>query len=244
MEVRVLFCMLVMFVAFFLSGISLLLLSVKFDLPFTIVLAVLFFAAIVIAAFQFIARYGMKWIDALLGKPLHFFSVMASTAAFIVDITRPDPSSWYTISAYGFTMLYHVVAVLYGDRERRTIPGQFKRPRRIAAFCVTLLAVAWVGCVAVTMAWRLHHSKADRSLRYVLVALAGVEALLLGAIAVKDWSEIARAFRPLQQAGSAQDAVERGARTTQSYVEITYRNIHTDAIFLQVSAVSQHTPNY
>ncbi|TEB31686.1 hypothetical protein FA13DRAFT_1791444 [Coprinellus micaceus] len=211
MEVRVVFCMLVMFVAFLLSGVSIILLSIKFDIPFTLILAILFFAAIVIAAFQFVARYGMKWIDALLGKPLHFFSVLASTAAFIVDITRPVPQSWYTISAYGFTILYHIVAVLYGTSPTANV----KRPRRTAAFCATILSLAWAGCIAVTIAWRVQYSRADRPLRYVLAGLAAVETLFLGAIASKNWYDIIKACRHRRRHGDEVEAstAEKGQET-------------------------------
>lgn len=194
MEARVLFCMIMLFIAFFLSGMSLILLSTEFDGPFTIFLAVLFFGCFVIAAYQPIARFGQQWIKALRRRPrLHLFSLLTSTSAFLVSLARARvPSSWYTLTVYGFTLLYHIIAVMYDKSPRSNI----RRPRRIAAFCVSFIAAIWAGCVVATLtmtAQSNHYTgQADTWLKYSIAVLSGVEALLLGAIAIRNWLTISR----------------------------------------------------
>ncbi|TEB15520.1 hypothetical protein FA13DRAFT_1747528 [Coprinellus micaceus] len=175
MEARLLFCMIILFIAFFLSGLSLILLTVQFDSPFTVFLAVLFFACFIIAAYQPIAQFGRKWVSALRRKPrLHLFSLLASTSAFLVSVARARvPSSWYTITVYGFTLMYHIVVVMYEKSPRANI----RRPRRVAAFCVTMLAAIWIGCfvVTLTMTQRSNHytGMADDGMKYSIAAFSG-----------------------------------------------------------------------
>lgn len=217
MEARVVFCMLIMFVAFLLAGASIILLSIKFDIAFTIILALLFFIGIAIAGLQLVVRFGQEWVEALLRNKFHLGSVVISTAAFVVDVSRPVPQSWYTISAYAFTILYHVVAVLYGKSPK----ANFKRPRRTAAFCATILALAWAGCIAVTIAWRVQYSRADRGWRYALAGLAAVETLFLGAIACKNWYDIIKACRHRRLHGDEVEAstAEKGQETQCALIQ-------------------------
>ena len=61
LEPRVLFCMLVLFIALILSGCSLILLSVEFDPSFAIFIALVLIAGLGVAAYQPAVRYLMHW---------------------------------------------------------------------------------------------------------------------------------------------------------------------------------------
>ncbi|RXW20198.1 hypothetical protein EST38_g5658 [Candolleomyces aberdarensis] len=128
MEARIVFCMLIQFMASGLAGISLVLLALSFDKAFTIVTATLFFAGIVISAYHLVALFGTKWWDKLKNQPLHSISLVISTCAFAFDVSTPSPSSWFTITTYGFTITYHMLAVLHNKSSHG------ERPRRLAIF--------------------------------------------------------------------------------------------------------------
>ncbi|KAJ2911674.1 hypothetical protein MD484_g8736, partial [Candolleomyces efflorescens] len=183
MEARIVFCMLIQFMASGLAGISLVLLALSFDKAFTIVTATLFFAGIVIAAYHLVALFGSTWWTKLRKQPLHGISLLVSTCAFAVDVATPSPSSWFTITTYGFTVTYHMLAVLHN----RSPHGD--RPRRLAIFGVVMIAGCWAGCAAVTVALkrlRGHYWKWDSGLMYAIIGLAGMEALVLLSVGVHD----------------------------------------------------------
>ncbi|KAJ2914410.1 hypothetical protein MD484_g6001, partial [Candolleomyces efflorescens] len=185
MEARIVFCMLIQFMASGLAGISLVLLSLSFDKAFTIVTAILFFAGIVISAYHLLALFGSKWFTKLRGQPLHSISLVISTCAFAFDVSTPSPSSWFTITTFGFTVTYHMLAVLHN----RSSKGD--KPRRLAIFGVILIAGCWVGCAIVTATlshFRETHWRWDRAVMYIIIALASTEAAVLVGIAGHDYS--------------------------------------------------------
>lgn len=190
MEARITLCMIIQFVASGLAGISLVLLCFKFDLAFAIITAVLFFAGILISAYHLIALFGSQWFTDLRGQPLHSISIFISLAAFVAELTCPAPSSWFTISAFGITITYHLLAVLHNR------PTNGDRPRRLAFFGVVFVSFCWGSCVAVTWvirrSYRLRDGRWEEVLRFVVAILAGVEAGIVAAIAACDGWAIAK----------------------------------------------------
>jgi hypothetical protein len=188
MEARIVFCMLIQFMASGLAGISLVLLALSFDKAFTIVTAILFFAGIVISGYHLVALFGSQWLVKFKNQPLHGISLVISTCAFAFDVSTPSPSSWFTITTFGFTVTYHMLAVLHN----RSSHGD--RPRRLAIFGVVVIAGCWAGCAAVT--WTLRHLRGhwrwDWALMYTIIALAGVEALVLLGVGVYDFIAMRR----------------------------------------------------
>lgn len=61
MEERIIFCMIIQFIASGLAGVSLVLLCFKFDLAFSIVAAVMFFGGILISGYHILALFGARW---------------------------------------------------------------------------------------------------------------------------------------------------------------------------------------
>lgn len=180
LEARIVFCMLIQFIASAVAGISLVLLCIQFDFAFTIVIAVLFFSGIVISAYHLISLFGSKWFKQLRGQPLHAISLVVSTVAFCLDVPAPSPISWFTITIYGVTVAYHMVAIL----QYRPTPR--KQPRRLATFVVMAIAAMWVGCAALKSAFTFYPgSVMHRALQFAVVSLAGLEALVLLAIGTR-----------------------------------------------------------
>ncbi|KAJ2921821.1 hypothetical protein H1R20_g15274, partial [Candolleomyces eurysporus] len=208
MEARIVFCMLIQFMASGLAGISLVLLALSFDKAFTIVTATLFFAGIVISAYHLVALFGSRWWKKLKKQPLHSISLVVSTCAFAFDVATPSPSSWFTITTYGFTITYHMLAVLHNKSSHG------EKPRRLAIFGVGLIAGCWGGCVAVTVTLRhlRGHWRWDGALMIVIIVLAGLEALILvgvgvyDCIALKRWKEKEQAKKSVVPAGSPHSA--------------------------------------
>ncbi|TEB15516.1 hypothetical protein FA13DRAFT_1721154 [Coprinellus micaceus] len=198
MEARALFCMVLLFVSLLLSGMSLISLSIEFDPSFSVFLAILsfaIFAGIVIAAYRPVIRFGRKWMWALRSArddmaAFHVYSLLASTVAFVVCLARPRvPSFWYAVTAYGFTILYHLVAVLHEAPSE----GVEERPNRLVASTVTSLAIVWVGCVVATVSIKMRSPLGpteDEVLKYLIAALAGLEGLILAVTAAKKWKVI------------------------------------------------------
>lgn len=210
-KARVLFCMLVLFIAFTLSGCSLILLSIEFDPSFAIFIALTLTAGLAVAAYQPAMRYGVQWQNAVRDNPLHICSMVVSTTAFAVTLARPVQSAWYATSGYSATCIYHVMAVLFG----KSVEGEKRTPRQLAAFCATVLALGWAGCIIVTFTWKFNLGRVDRVLSYVVAAVSGVEAMLLGAIALKDWLAIAKSSRK----GGANAGSEEGEDPQRGSVE-------------------------
>ncbi|KAJ2935014.1 hypothetical protein H1R20_g1987, partial [Candolleomyces eurysporus] len=205
MEARIVFCMLIQFMASGLAGISLVLLSLSFDKAFTIVTAILFFAGIIISAYHLVALFGSQWFTKLRGQPLHSISLVISTCAFGFDVSTPSPSSWFTITTFGFTVTYHMLAVLHN----RSSKGD--RPRRLAIFGVALIAGCWVGCAIVTATlghFREAHWHRDRVVMYLVISLASAEAAVLVAIGGFDYRAKAswEKNRPNQAPSSPHDS--------------------------------------
>ncbi|KAJ3548994.1 hypothetical protein NMY22_g1047 [Coprinellus aureogranulatus] len=201
MEARIVFCMLVQFIASGVAGTSLILLCIGFDLAFTIVTAVLFFSGIVVSGYHLVSLFGSKWFTELKGQPLHSVSLFISTIAFSFDVLSPSPASWFTITTYGFTAVYHMLAVLqYYIRNKshatdtpssqdRGPQANMSGPGRLATFAVFVISGLWGGCVALTLTLRYtrFEGKVDMQgevVKYVIAALAGLEALVCFAIGV------------------------------------------------------------
>ncbi|KAF6746885.1 hypothetical protein DFP72DRAFT_615962 [Ephemerocybe angulata] len=210
LEARVVFCMILQFIASGVAGISLVMLCYKFDLAFTIVAAVLFFAGILISGYHLVALFGSRWFTELRGQPLHSISIAVSTSAFLVDVISPSPSSWFTISTYGITITYHMLAVLHN----RSSKGN--RPRRLALFAVVVMVGCWVGCVILTTflgsQYRSHEKQWESILRWVTIGLAAFESVVLFTTGVFD----ARAMRKWRRANPRGVSQHSGHGVTQS----------------------------
>ena len=137
--------------------------------------------------------------------------MVVSTTAFALTLARPVQSSWYATSGYGATCIYHVMAVLFGQSSK----GGKRKPRRLAAFCASVLALGWAGCIIVTFTRKFNLRRVDRVLSYVVAAVSGVEAMLLGTIAVRDWFAIAKAQKPVENPGS-EEGEEPQRRTSET----------------------------
>ncbi|KAJ3535955.1 hypothetical protein NMY22_g6251 [Coprinellus aureogranulatus] len=177
-EKRIVFLMLLQFIAALYSGISLVLLCIRFDLSFTIVAAIFFLSAIIISAYDLIWVFGSQWLSVLTAHPQHLFSLFFSTAAFAFEIVNPSPASMFIISTYAITLMFHVMTALHNSSLSQAIP------RRRALFAVVAIAVLWAGCVVAT--WTLRYRRPEGGTgvreevkRLVSVVLAGVEALIL-----------------------------------------------------------------
>ncbi|KAJ2914411.1 hypothetical protein MD484_g6002, partial [Candolleomyces efflorescens] len=181
MEARITLCMLIQFMASGVAGISLILLCLNLDIPFMIVTSVLFFAGILISMYHLISLFAEEWFKELKNQPLHVVSLIISTAAFAFDVSTPTPSSWFTITTYGFTMIYHMLAVLH-NRSRKTN----ELPRRVFIVGVILIAGCWGGCAAVTAALRERRGRWEDVCHYVVLVLVSVEGGILLAIGLWD----------------------------------------------------------
>jgi hypothetical protein len=191
MEARIVFCMFIQFMASGLAGISLVMLCAEFDLAFTIVTAVLFFSGIAISAYHLISLFGTTWFSKLKRQPLHAISLAVSTVAFCVDVVSPSQSSWFTITTYGTTVTYHMMAVL----QNKSANGD--RPRRLYAFTSIVIACMWAGCILVTCLLQYERWEGGSNLKeevtmYVISTLAGVEVLVLSAIGIRYWLAVAK----------------------------------------------------
>ncbi|KAJ3527889.1 hypothetical protein NMY22_g9611 [Coprinellus aureogranulatus] len=198
MEARIVFCMLVQFIASGIAGISLILLCIEFDLAFTIVAAVLFFSGIIVSAYHLVSLFGSKWFTELKGQPLNSISLVISTIAFAFDVLSPSYASWFTITIYGFTAVYHMLAVLqyYIKKNNPRPPSQVGEPQgntggpgKLATIAVFVISGLWGGCVALTLALRYTRpeGKVDiqgEVVKDVVAALATLEALVCFAIGV------------------------------------------------------------
>ncbi|KAJ2919870.1 hypothetical protein MD484_g565, partial [Candolleomyces efflorescens] len=190
MEYRVVFCMLNQFMASGMSGVSLILLSVNFHWPFTIVAAFLFFAGTLVSAYHLIALFGTQWFMKLRGQPFHAVSLFLSSTAFAFDLSTPSRSSWFTITTFGVTVIYHMIAVLYNAAPSRSVKG----PKTLAIFSIFVISGFWVGCVVTTRLlsqWGDSANDEDKSRwveanMYVVCIFAGLEAGVLFGMGVTD----------------------------------------------------------
>jgi hypothetical protein len=191
MGTRVTFCMILQFMASSLTGVSLVMLCVEFDTAFTIVAAALFFSGTAISAGHLISLFGRKWLSKVMKQPLHTISLVLATVAFCFDVVSPSQKSWFTITTFGTTVTFHMMAVLHAKSPRGD------RPRRLYAFVALVIACMWAGCVAVTLVLRFRRYEGRSHLqeqvsRYVIASLAGVEVLVLLIIGVVYCVQVAR----------------------------------------------------
>ncbi|KAJ2935015.1 hypothetical protein H1R20_g1988, partial [Candolleomyces eurysporus] len=196
MEARITLCMLIQFMASGVAGISLILLCLNLDKPFMIVTSILFFAGIVISTYHLVALFAEEWFSELTKQPLHVVSLIISTAAFGFDVSTPSPSSWFTITTYGFTMIYHMLAVLHNRTQKEDTS-----PRRVYIVGVLLIAGCWAGCAAVTATLSEPHGQWENACRYVVLTLASVEGAILLAIGFWDLAKRVESGRNPKTAG-------------------------------------------
>jgi hypothetical protein len=179
MRYRVVFCMILQFFSATVSGMSFILLTLNYDWTFAVVAGFLFFAGSVVAAYHLIALFGLQWFTRLRAQPLHSVSLVLCCVAFSFDISTPSRSSWFTITTFGVTVVYHMVAVLYNTSPLHLHPS-------IAEICsVFVISMLWVGCSVTTrILSRWFEGEWGRANMYVVCVLSAAEATVLFAIGV------------------------------------------------------------
>lgn len=181
MPYRVVFCMLVQFMASGVSGMSLILLAINFHWPFAIVAAFLFFAGTLVAAYHLVSLFGTQWFTKLKGQPLHTISLVLCSTAFAFDLSTPSRSSWFTITTFGVTIIYHMIAVLYNASSHQDHPS-------ILGICsVFVISGFWAACTVTTrILSRWFSGHWGQANMYVVCVLCGVEAAVLFGIGIYD----------------------------------------------------------
>jgi hypothetical protein len=188
MEARALSCMRALFVSFILSGCSLILLSVEFDPTFTVFVGLVLLGGIAIVAYQPVKGYAKGWVKGFDGNELHLCSLVVSAVAFSVGLARPVEAGWYGGASFLLTVVYHIVEVSMLSRK----DAAKKLTRRVPAFCATVLTFVWGGCVVVMVRWQFHLGRVDQVLSYVIASVAGIETIVMGAIATMSWRAVVK----------------------------------------------------
>ncbi|KAJ2934115.1 hypothetical protein H1R20_g2994, partial [Candolleomyces eurysporus] len=178
MRYRVVFCMILQFMSGAISGMSFILLTLNYDWTFAIVAGFLFFVGSVVAAYHLIALFGTEWFTRLRTQPWHTVSLILCFVAFSFDVSTPSRSSWFTITTFGVTIVYHMIAVLYN-----TSPHQHPS---IAEICsVFVISMFWVGCAVTTrILSRWFEGEWGLANMYVVCILSAIEATVLFVIGV------------------------------------------------------------
>lgn len=188
---RAVFCMVLLFVAFCASGASLVFLCVDFDIAFTIAVVVVYFGGLSLAPLQLVDDFwrDMDWVFGWREDPLRFVSCSGLGPVFALAVARPAPPSWYPLLMATFTLTHHRLSSLTGRLAEGGTGDKRRKPLRLAAFGGAL-ALAWAGCAVVTATWGVWSHKVDRWVQWLLVAIASLEAILMGvhaAVAAHDW---------------------------------------------------------
>jgi hypothetical protein len=135
--------------------------------------------------YHLVALFAGEWFKELKKQPLHVVSLIISTAAFGFDVSTPTPSSWFTITTYGFTMIYHMLAVLHNRTHKEN-----ESPRRVFIVGVLLIAGCWGGCAAVTATLRERRGGWEGVCHFVVLTLVSVEGGIL--LAIGFWDSVKR----------------------------------------------------
>ncbi|RXW19359.1 hypothetical protein EST38_g6492 [Candolleomyces aberdarensis] len=179
MKYRVVFCMILQFISGAVSGMSFILLTLNYDWSFAVVAGFLFFAGSVVAAYHLIALFGTQWLMRLWAQPLHILSLLLCSLAFSFDVSTPSRSSWFTITTFGVTIVYHTVAVLYN-----TSPYH-QHPSIAEICCVFVISMFWASCSVTTrILGRWFEGEWGLANMYVVCILSALEAAVLFAIGV------------------------------------------------------------
>jgi hypothetical protein len=190
MQNRVFLCMLVQFMAFFNSGISLILLTAKLHWPFTIVAIFLGLVSITISAYHLHVFFEWNWLKYV--RRYHFISLVLGSSALAFDLVTPSKTTWFTFTTSGTTLAAHMVFMLHA-KEVADAGSEGKYPKILATSVQFFCSMLWAGC-AISTAVISAGSIAGwaRSNMYIVCSLSGAESVLLFSVGVMDAYKLIR----------------------------------------------------
>ncbi|KAH6903193.1 hypothetical protein BKA70DRAFT_1433707 [Coprinopsis sp. MPI-PUGE-AT-0042] len=210
---RAVYCMALLFVAFNLSGASMVSLCIDYDVAFTVTVAMVYFGGLIVAVFQLIDNFveDMKWLFGWgeVADPVRFLSCMGLGPVLALAVLWPAPSSWYPFILSCLTLMHHMFASLTSRLEQKKHNGKLSllksvvrvrseiNENRLAA-CAAALALAWGGCVAAAATWGLQDHLDEKEFQLGISGLAACQAAILCFIAALGWGE-ARRLRKLNK---------------------------------------------
>lgn len=187
MEGQALISMLALFLAFSLSSLSAILVSTKFDLPFTIGLSILFAAVAVLALFQvqLQAQVLTNWKIEVARQPLNTVAFLVASAVLMIDGVRLYSAVWITLLLWSGTTGYFIMAAVC-EKEKEDVPLYIPRGFQIGT--LILVAVGWVGYSVMRATWYPKDvPKIERVIPFVVLALGSLVGTMLAIIAWWEW---------------------------------------------------------
>jgi hypothetical protein len=223
MQGRVYLCMLFQFMAFFNSGVSLILLSAKLHWPFAIVFSALAILSSVVATYHLYEFFGLEWLKHV--DRYHYTSVALCTVALALQLATPSLSTGFTVAAWGLSISTHIISLVYGTGDDEdtgkgapkgkrhgkedTKDGEEERkqepkasPSIYAVSAMFLDAVVWACCAVAApflRGWSFTGWTGISS--YIVCIVSAAEAVLLFGIGIKG----ARQIQDSKKGGSESD---------------------------------------
>ena len=147
MEGQALISMLALFLAFALSSLSAILVSTKFDLPFTIGLSTLFAAVGVLALFQvqLQAQVLTNWKKEVAQQPLNTIAFSAASAVLMIDGVRLYSAVWITLLLWNGTTGYFIMAAVC-EKEKENASTPLYIPRGFQTGTLILRGSSLLSC--------------------------------------------------------------------------------------------------
>ena len=139
-EVRLIFCMIVLFGTAVVSGSSFILLSIYIDYFFAICVGTLFFSGVGISILHVLELSGFHWLKRMYKTPLTASSLILSTVAFLLAVLQSTSTTWLIIPSYFFTLIYHLFA------DIQNIPS---RPVKRSITFAFIVGLSWALCLIV-----------------------------------------------------------------------------------------------
>ena len=172
-EASLILCMVVLFSTAVISGISLILLSINIDPIFTICVGTLLFSGVGISIFHVLELFGFHWLKRMYKTPLSVVSLILSTVALILAVSRPDRTIWFIIPNYCFILTYHSLV---------DIQNMPYRPGRRSIDCAFILSLYWMASSMIT--YCLENRKLNMGYEMAFVAASGSEGGVLASIGI------------------------------------------------------------
>jgi len=140
-EARLTFCMIALFGTAVVSGISLILLSIKIDYFFAMCVGALFFSGVGISIHHVLELSGFHWLKRMYKTPFLASSFILSTVAFILAVAQRDETIWFIIPSCYFTLNYHLLV------DFQNMPS---RPGKRSITFAFILGLSWTVCSIMT----------------------------------------------------------------------------------------------
>jgi hypothetical protein len=170
-EARLTFCIIMLFGTAVVSGMSLILLSIHIDFPFTICVGVLFFSGVGISIHHVLELSGFHWLKCMCKTPLPALSLILSTMAFTLAVALRDETIWFIIPNCYFTFNYHLLV------DMQNMPS---RPDKRSIAFAFILGLSWTLCSFTTC-----FVNGPDSLYAILSGVvSGLEAITLASIGI------------------------------------------------------------